>query len=246
MFRRDDETGRLSVGSWFDEDIEKKIVACWPTVADAAATLTALRHDCRSLVSGEDEDDLAVAGRRVRGEIFFARRWLLVEGQSEYILLHALGRALGWPLDQHGVAVVDFQNNGSAGIYPPLAEAFEIPWRMITDGDPESAKFRGQLFTRGFSNADLSSRFFTLPPPNKLEDQLIADGHEQLLRKVLDEIGISGAKTCTPDELKMKLKKSKTGYMSALGRYVAADAALAAQMPALFVQAVNDLKGGVL
>jgi putative ATP-dependent endonuclease of OLD family len=246
MFVKDEEMGLLAVTSWFDEKIEAGIVGCWPTVAGAATTLAALRNDCRALLSGEDEDDLAIAGRRIRGEIFFARRWLLVEGQSEYILLHALGRALGLPLDQHGIAVIDFKNNGNASVYPALATAFEIPWRMITDGDAESMKFLAELHKRGFSPANLASRFFTLPNPNTLETQLIADGHEPLLRTVLGEIGVNGAATCTLAELISKLKDTKIGYMSALARYISADAALAARMPALFVQAINDLKSGTL
>lgn len=247
MFTKDDEeTGRLGVLWWFDEKIEQAILGCWPEIADAAAQIAGLRHDCRSLISSEDESDLAIAGRRLRGEIFFARRWLLVEGQSEYILLHALGQALGWSLDQRGIAVIDFQNNGSAGIYPALAEAFGIPWRMITDGDPESAKFRAQLLKRGFSSLDLTPHFFTLPAPNTLEAQLIADGHESLLRKVLQEIGVSNAASCTVEELRTKLKGSKLGYMSALARHVSKDPALAAQMPAPYVQAINDLKAGIL
>jgi putative ATP-dependent endonuclease of OLD family len=246
MFVQDATSGHLASTSWFDGEVEKGILGCWPGDPDAAAKLGAFRHACRSLIAPNDEDDLAIAGRRLRGEVFFARRWLLVEGQSEHILLHALGNALGWSLDQHGVAVIDFQNCGSAGVYPALAEAFGIPWRMVTDGDPESVRFRAQLLKRGFADADLASHFITLPPPNALEDQLLADGHEALLRAVLDEIGVSNALTCTPAELATKLKKSKIGYMTALGRRVAADLALAERMPAPFVQAVKDLKAGTL
>jgi len=246
IFFKDDETGQLTATCWFDEKTEAALVGCWPTITDAAAKLADLRHECRLLISNDDEDALAIAGRRIRGEIFFARRWLLVEGQSEYILLHALGRALGYSLDQHGIAVIDFQNNGNASIYPALADAFEIPWRMITDGDTEGPKFRTSLIKRGFSSADLASRFFMLPNPNSLEDQLIADGHETLLRTTLTEIGVSDAAACTLAELKVKLKGAKIGYMTALARHISSDAVLAAKMPALFVQAIADLKAGSL
>jgi hypothetical protein len=43
----------------------------------------------------------------VRGEIFFARRWLIVEGQAEYLIVHSLARSLGYDLDEHGVSVID-------------------------------------------------------------------------------------------------------------------------------------------
>ena len=57
-----------------------------------------------------------------------------------------------------------FQQSGNAGIYPALAEAFGIPWDMIVDGDDESKKFRKQIISRGFNEADLDGRFNTLPP----------------------------------------------------------------------------------
>jgi putative ATP-dependent endonuclease of the OLD family len=210
------------------------------------AATTELRHLCRTLISAEDEADLAFMGRRVRGEIFFARRWILVEGPSEYLLLHALARAFNWPLDQHGVAVIDFQNNGNAGVYPGLADGFGIPWNMLTDGDAESEKFRAQILKRGFTDSDIAGRFNTLPRPNTLEDQLLVDGHEALLREILAQIGSPGALTCPLDEFRARLKNAKTGYMSALAPRIAVDPALAARMPAAFVELVQGLKAGTV
>jgi putative ATP-dependent endonuclease of OLD family len=246
MFFKDPKTGNLASKTWFDGQVESGVLGCWPNDPGAAGKLSEFRHACRVLVSAKDETDLAVAGRRLRGEVFFARRWLLVEGQSEHLLLHALGKALDWPLDQHGVAVVDFQNCGNPGIYAALADGFGIPWRMISDGDSESGSFRTQLLKRGFNAGDLSAHFLTLPPPNDLEDQLLADGHEALLREVLDEVGVSDASSCTLPELRTKLKKSKIGYMSVLGPRVASDPALANLMPVAFVTAVKDLIAGTL
>ena len=54
---------------------------------------------------------------------------------------------------------------------------------MIVDGDAESAKFKKQILDRGFREDELVDRFVTLPPPNELEDQLVADGHLQLLAR---------------------------------------------------------------
>ena len=220
VFSRDAATGNIAVASWFESAAADAIVGCWPDVADAKTRIDAIRHQARVLASEQDESDLIVAGRRVRGEIFFARRWLLVEGQSEYILLHALGRALDCNLDQHGVAVIDFQNNGNAGIYPTLATAFEIPWRMITDGDDAGLDFKEQLEKRGFLPAEIAARVFTLPPPRTLERQLVADGHGALLRSILVEMGAKNAAACTDEDLITKLEKGKIGYMSALAKRI--------------------------
>ena len=59
---------------------------------------------------------------------------------------------------------------------------------MIVDGDGESVKFKQQILDRGFQEDELDGRFVTLPPPNDLEDQLLADGHLPLLREILAKI----------------------------------------------------------
>lgn len=249
IFEKDPKTNCVAARSWFDKEIADKLAHCFRADGDVAAKrekIVGLRHDCRTLPSAEDEDDLQFHGRRVRGEIFFARRWLLVEGVSEYLLLHALGHALNWPLDTHGVAVIDFQQSGNAGIYPALAEAFGLPWKMIVDGDGASAQFLKQIHNRGFNEADLVGKLTTLPPPNDLEDQLIADGHEELLRDILAITGGNTAMNCSLDEFRARLKNRKTSYMGILAARVAADPTLAAKMPKVFVELIANLRDGTL
>lgn len=249
VFFKDTTTGRVAARSWFSSDIADALARCYRDDADAAARtveVQRLRHMCRILPSVEDEEELGFHGRRVRGEIFFARRWIMVEGVSEYLLVHALGRAFGWPVDTHGVSVIDFQQSGSAGIYPALSTAFGIPWHMVVDGDGESTKFRAQLLERGFEDNDLTGRFLTLPPPNDLEDQLLADGHEQLLRDILTEAGTPTARACPLDEFRKQLKNRKTAYMGQLALRVAGDPALAERMPAAFVGLIKGLRDGTI
>jgi putative ATP-dependent endonuclease of OLD family len=240
-----DNAGMVAARGWFDEGTAERFSRCYRQDADAAAKATAalqFRHACRLLPTSEDESDLGFHCRRVRGEIFFARQWLLVEGVTEYLLAHALGKAFEWPLDAHGIAVIDFQQSGSAGIYVALAEAFGIPWHMIVDGDPESQKFKRQILDRGFREDELAGRFITLPAPNVLEDQLIADGHMQLLREILAEIGSDSALTCPDDEFCRRLKKKKTDYMRVLSLRVASNRVLAGRMPAAFVNLITSLR----
>ncbi len=232
IFFKDIVTGRVAAQSWFTEQMAECVTQCYRRDADIAAKreeVSRLRHNCRILPTADDEGELGFHGRRVRGEIFFARRWVLVEGVTEYLLVHALGKALEWPLDAHGVAVIDFQQSGSAGIYPALAEAFSIPWHMIVDGDAESAKFKKQILDRGFREDELVDRFVTLQSPNELEDQLVADGHLPLLREILAEIIGNSALTCPEAEFLSRLKNKKTGYMGVLSLRIAADPALAAR-----------------
>jgi putative ATP-dependent endonuclease of OLD family len=247
MLSRDAGTGKVASSSWFDAEIAEHLKACFKTHPHQGAVgdiVDDLRYRCRGMVTRQEEHELSFLGRRIRGEIFFARRWILVEGQSEYVLLHAIGRALGYPLDRHGIAVIDFQNNGDAAVYPALATSFAIPWWMVTDGDDEAIKFRAQIHKRGFSEQDIASRFSTLPAPNQLEDQLIGDGHEPLLRTILSEATSNTALTCPQEEFVRRLKKEKIACISRLALHVEGDEALASKMPKQFVELVQALKGG--
>jgi putative ATP-dependent endonuclease of OLD family len=249
IFFKDLGAGRVAARSWFDNSMADALSKCYRDDGDATAkaqAVAALRHACRILPSREDEEELGFHGRRVRGEIVFARRWILVEGVSEYLLVHALGRALNWPVDTHGVSVIDFQQSGSAGVYPALATAFGIPWHMVVDGDGESVRFRRQIQDRGFNDGDLDGRFTTLAPPNDLEDQLITDGHERLLRDILVEGGVQAARTSALPEFVKQLKNRKTSYMGPLALRVARDATLAMRMPKVFIDLIVGLRDGTL
>lgn len=247
-FTKDEITGYLTSAASFDDELTDDLVRSLrgaPGLTGLNGRIKTFQHACRVLITEKDEASLAVFGRRLRGEIFFARRWLLVEGQCEYLLLHALGEALNYNLDQHGIAVIDFQNNGSPGIYAALAEAFDIPWRMVTDGDAAAGQFVAELRGRGFSENDRADHVTTLTAPNDLEGQLLADGHEALLRTILVEF-VTNAATCSLDELRRHLGQRKIPYMMRLAARVAEDAALARQMPHPFVKLVDDLRSGSL
>jgi putative ATP-dependent endonuclease of the OLD family len=249
MLTKDPATEKVSASSWFDEATAAKLAGCYKSSTDQELIRTAianLRHESRGMLTRQEEHELSFLGRRIRGEIFFARRWILVEGQSEYVLLHAIGRALEYPLDRHGISVIDFQNNGDADTYAALATSFAIPWWMITDADDEATKFRAQLIKRGFVDADLVDRVTTLTPPNSLEDQLLADGHETRLRAILAEATSNSALTCPLDDFLKRLKNKKIPCISRLALQVEADVTLAQAMPKPFVDLVQALKGGAL
>ena len=102
---------------------------------EISSALRDLRDRSALYIEDSELQSLETFARRMRGEVFFARRWMIVEGQADYLVVHALARALGYDLDEHGVSVIDAQNNGNPDTFAALARALAIPWLAVFDGD---------------------------------------------------------------------------------------------------------------
>jgi putative ATP-dependent endonuclease of the OLD family len=163
------------------------LLTCYGTHADRAV-ITGVFRDLkdRSLLFIPDEElrALETFARRIRGEIFFARRWMLVEGQVEYLIVHALAGAMGSDLDEQGVAVIDAVNNGNPETFASLARALSIPWLAVFDGDNAGNAYVAKIAARGFPAAVVASHCRCLPAGN-LEQQLLADGFDADMRSIL-------------------------------------------------------------
>jgi putative ATP-dependent endonuclease of OLD family len=72
--------------------------------------------------------------RARRGLAFFARAWLLVEGETEFWLLPELAHLCGYDFGTEGVACVEFAQCGIAPLVR-LAQALGIEWHVLADGD---------------------------------------------------------------------------------------------------------------
>ncbi|WP_164962558.1 ATP-dependent endonuclease [Rubrivivax sp. JA1026] len=77
--------------------------------------------------------------RRTRGELFFSRTWLLVEGETDVIILSGAARALGIELEQAAVRIVDYAQS-DLSIFIAAADALGIQWHVFSDGDPAGLK----------------------------------------------------------------------------------------------------------
>ena len=77
-------------------------------------TAGSLRDRSSRYVDDGELQSLETFARRMRGEIFFAERWMIVEGQADFLIVHASGGSNSqYDLDEHGVSLIDAQNNGS-------------------------------------------------------------------------------------------------------------------------------------
>lgn len=74
--------------------------------------------------------------RRSRGELFFARCWLLGEGETEAILFTGAAEVLGLDLDQAGVRCLEYRL-GDIDFFLDAANALGIAWHCLTDADAQ-------------------------------------------------------------------------------------------------------------
>ncbi len=201
-----------------------------------------LRKRSSLYIDDEKLQALDTQARRIRGEIFFAERWFIVEGQTDYLLVHAIAHALDYDLDQHSISVIDAQNNGDPATFAALARALDIPWLAVFDGDDAGKGMKDAIASRGFSHNELQERCQT-HPAGDLEAQLVADGLEPELRDVLVSAGIADAAQLTGDCLAARLRNNKTAYATKLAARVRQDADMARRTPKAFRTAIEQLRG---
>lgn len=81
---------------------------------------------------------LAVAYNTDRSELFFARKVLLVEGESDKIAFSEIAAKLEIDLYQAGVSIVEVGGKGNLPHFMRVTGAFQIPYAVVYDIDPSS------------------------------------------------------------------------------------------------------------
>ena len=242
-YERASET--LTVTGVLDERNYRALLGCCgrhERRADIEGILRDLRNRTSKYIDDDELRSLETYARRMRGEIFFAERWLLVEGQADYMVAHALAYALDYDLDSRGVSVIDVQNNGSPATFAALARALGIPWLAVFDGDNAGRQYIDAIRSRGFDNAELARRC-QVHAAGDLEAQLIADGIEQELWEVLIALGFQRAANPADEVLLQRLRDNKTAYAAMLSARFRDDLDLAQRGPAAFRNAIEQLPG---
>ena len=234
----------LTVSGSLDEQTYRDLLAHCGQHEQRAQLEGALRdlRDRSSLHIGDDElQSLETYARRMRGEIFFAERWLIVEGQADYLIVHALANATDYDLDSHGVSVIDAQNNGNPVTFAAFARALDIPWLAVFDGDEAGQRYVDKIGQRGFADEEVETRCQT-HLAGDLEAQLVADGLGPELRDILAELGVKDAHVFREADLKKELRSNKTSYAAALAARFRSGRILAQRAPAAFRIAIDKLR----
>ncbi len=235
----------LTVKGTLPEKMCRKLLVCYGTDPQKQAIhgrIRDLQKRSAMYVSDDDLQALETFARRIRGEIFFANRWLIVEGQAEHLIVHALARQIGYDLDEHGVSLIDAVNNGNPAVFAALARALGIPWLALFDRDQAGEGYIRAILDRGFDEAFVADRSKLLPS-GTLEQQFLADGMEGDLRLALQTIGQQDAMSIDRPMLESRLNNYKTDYAGVFAFRIAADPGFAKKMPDLFRSTIMRLRG---
>lgn len=128
------------------------------------------------LLSQEEIRKLTHHVRRTRGELLFARCWLLVEGETESWIYPAAARACAIDLHRIGVRVVEYSQS-DVGLLAKVANALGIPWYCVVDDDSGRAKYEDAV--RSQLNTSIESDRMVLPYPN-MEVHLLHNGYDAI------------------------------------------------------------------
>lgn len=93
------------------------------------------------VLTSDDERKIVAHVRTSRGELLFARAWLLVEGTTEHTVITGVADILGIDFDHVGVRIVPYTNVGVRTLLR-LANEFGIPWFCLADGDAAGQTYK--------------------------------------------------------------------------------------------------------
>ena len=242
------EKGRqvLRVLGAMDEKHRRELLTIYATHKELHPEIQRLFGETQNHLSGAEIGDLERFTKRIRGEIYFSRGWLLCEGQSEFILLRYFADLLGTPLDQKGVSVIDFQNNGAPAAFVKLARAFEIPWMLTCDNDQAGRAFLEAVSKLGLSTEETKDLLRPLPGTDMdLEQFLVHSGLIPEIEEILPALNIQPVnhKASAPylEEIAESLGKVKGTYPDLLVQALRRNRTDDAKVPVFFKELLDAI-----
>ena len=219
QFSYDPQRGLLFTSKPVNDDLCRDILKCYTAAEDREhhRAIREFQERSNALLNNEDLEELEDWARRIRGEVFFSRFWILCEGQSEVFLLTALFDALAFRLDAQGVSLIDYQNNGSPRAFACLARTFGFPWALLSDGDEQGRNTLSSLKNVGFSEQELSTRVVQLPDDADLEAYIVGSKWRSLALAVAVEFKADLADDNDDTALAKTLRSHKPLWARRLG-----------------------------
>ncbi|SMY16043.1 DUF2813 domain-containing protein [Photobacterium aquimaris] len=119
--------------------------------------------------------------RMHRPSAFYARVWLLVEGETEVWLFNEMAHLTGHNLAAEGIHVIEFAHSGLKPLIK-LARLLGIEWHLVADGDPAGRKYADKV--RLLLHDDSERERLTVLPAKDIEHFLFKKGYEPLFRQL--------------------------------------------------------------
>lgn len=139
--------------------------------------------------------------RQARGELLFARCWILGEGESEVTLLPALARCIGRDLEQCGIRCVGYRQS-DIELYLKVAEALGIKWVALCDNDQQGIKDQAKV--REYLNGRDESEVLHVMPESDIEQHLCSSGFGAIYESLLTDQTKAQVTTAATDPLYWK------------------------------------------
>ena len=177
LLEHDRRTRVLTAKGRVDESTLSRLQNCFANHDrgdEISNALEELRSESVLYMTDDELQQLETWARRMRGEVFFAEKWMIVEGQSDFLIVEALAQALDYDLDEHGVTLIDAKNGGDPVSFAALARALRIPWIAVFDRDDEGNRVLKRLRKRGFDPEELQRRY-RMHEAGNLEQQPVKD-----------------------------------------------------------------------
>jgi len=123
--------------------------------------------------------------RHARGELLFARCWILGEGETEAILIREAARIMQKDLEQAGVRLVTYQTGISLDSCLKIANGMGINWIVLADNDDQGAKNRQTVLNH--LNGRLEQEALFKMPEKNIEQHLCMNGFSSTYYGLLGE-----------------------------------------------------------
>ena len=133
------------------------------------------------LLSSEETRKFNYHIRHTRGELLFARCWLLVEGETEAWIFPAAARALKVDLHREGIRIITHKHT-DVGLLATIANALGIAWFCVGDGDDEENKTKRKLRNHLGSAAETERMAF---PYKNIEVHLLESGYDHIYAELM-------------------------------------------------------------
>ncbi len=132
-----------------------------------------------SSLNNDDLRRIAFHIRMNRPMAFFARTWILVEGETEVWILTQIASILGISLACEGIRIIEFAQCGLKPLIK-VAQSLGIAFHVLTDGDDAGRKYAE--IALNFIPNKKKQRHLTVIPQKDIEHYLFSQGYDKIFR----------------------------------------------------------------